>query len=609
MSVQPNSEELPTIFEGKVKLAAYIEQLRHGGSYFPLFVRRLHETQDVRTVILGNAWLVSSKVKAELEGSKKRFDSGDYFHRGFHPALWESGWPKRKFWYAPIYGGEQEPLVLGWSADEKTVDASLSQEFERFYNLSMVVDHTTRWDSLEEGIDGVVIRELRDNEGFVVAHLDFVRDYQDVRRKWLLLAYYGQWLRLPYQSRGNQKLLRKEIHKKNSRRELYFGRLDQDGPDFAHLQMWGYILLAPPAKPQFTRKWAGPPSVTKLTKGIYLHTSDGDARPADVKSKRDQSKFFMSTVAFHQEVLRKYQEQPGSQASVRHLKTLDLKTRDLHIFHDFYLLGTDYIWTLMENFVTSVPQKEWPHWQSHNIPYPPNEILRDMDKQETLFDFVGRMSALTSEISSFARRLTAWKTEPIFEDRGPNQKDKNILTMALARNTSAAEFLLRAQALNSFVLERLSAHRLRALLSHLGYDSKELKQLQSLKLFTTFAAIIAITSRALTWAREPIEATKYAVARMVEWKLPNEQRPPEYEEDFLIVDRTLARLEAIFAIYDLRLLSAHNITPEVQDAIRKVMNEHLSIEVNTSDYRDLTIRLYKELIRCLEFVSELPDGE
>lgn len=606
MISQLDAKALLAVFESKVKLAACIEELRHGGNYFPLFLRRQREGQDFRTLIWGNAWLVSARVKTRLEKSERNFQSAEYFQRGFHPALWESGWPKRTYAYEPIYGGEEEPLVLGWSADKKTIDASLSQEFERFYELTMTsCAHTTRWDSLEEGFDNVVIRELHDNEGFVVAHLDFLRDYQDVRRMWLLLAYYGEWLRLPFESRRGSRVLETEVHETSSKRESYYGSLDESGADFSHLRMWGYLLLAPPSKAQFSRKRATPRSLIQLTKGIQLHTSNGDAKPAQVKANRDQSKFFMSTVVFDQEVLRKYQEQPNAEASVGHIGSLSLRTRDLHILHDFYLLGTEYLWTFMENFVTTIPQKDWPHWQSYNVPYIGHEKMNALSKQDTLFDFVSRLAGLTSQLNELAAAFDH-QAEPLFAMTNGGSKDLAVLRCALPRKTSPGEFLRRVQSLNSVVLEKLSAHRFRTFLRGIGYNYSQLDKLYSLKLLTTFAAIAAITARARPWSATFREARGYAVVRMLEWNEPDNRRS-EHLEDYKIIEATFEKLEPIFAIHDLRLLSAHNVSSEVENQIESVLENRLKIRLNTEDYRGHTLQMYQALIESLKSILELAD--
>lgn len=570
------------------------------------FLRRQQESQDFRTLIWGNAWLVSARVKRRLEKSERSFQSADYFQQGFHPALWESWRPKRTYRYEPIYGGEEEPLVLGWSADKQTIDASLSQEFERFYRLTMTSRaHTTRWDSLEEGFDDVVIQELHDNEGSVVAHLDFLQDYQDVRRMWLLLAYYGEWLRLPFESRRGSRVLEREVHETSAKRESYYGSLDEGGADFNHLRMWGYLLLAPPSKAQFSRKGATPRSLFELAKGIQLHTSGGKAKPAKVKLNRGQSKFFMSSVVFDQEVLRKYQEQPEAEASIGHIRSLTLRTRDLHILHDFYLLGTEYLWTLMDNFVTAIPLKEWAHWQSYNVPYIGHEKMNALSKQDTLFDFVKTLTVLGSQINELGSRFDL-QAEPLFALGNLSMKDRAVLTCALPRKTSPGEFLQRVQALNSFVLETLSTHRLRAFLRGIGYNSSQLDKLYSLKLLTTFAAIAAVTSRASLWTATFQEARDYAVARMLEWNEP-ENRPSEYLEDYKIIEATFEKLEPIFAIYDLRQLSAHNVGSEVEDQIESVLENRLKSRLNREDYRGHTLQMYRALIESLRSILELDD--
>jgi hypothetical protein len=607
MKSQLDAVALPAVFESKVKLAAFIEELRHGGSYFPLFLRRQQESQDFRTLIWGNAWLVSARVKIRLEKSERRFQSADYFQRGFHPALWKSGGPKPTYGYEPIYGGEEEPLVLGWSVDKKTIDASLSQEFERFYKLTMTSGaHTTRWDSLEEGFDNVVMRELYDKEGFVVAHLDFLRDYQDVRRMWVLLSYFGEWIRLPIEWHGDKRVLQKEVREKNAKRESYFGSLDEKGDNFTHLRMWGYVLLAPPTKPQFSKKWATPRSLVELTKGIQLHTSNGKAKPAEAKVNRSQSKFFMSIVVFDQEVLSKYQQQPAAEASIGHLSSLTLRTRDLHILHDFYLLGTEYLWTFMDNFVTAIPLKEWAHWQSYNVPHIGHEKVNALSKQDTLFDFVKTLTFLGSQINELGSRFDL-QAEPLFALGNLSMKDRAVLTCALPRKTSPGEFLRRVQALNSFVLETLSTHRLRTFLRGIGYDSPELDKLYSLKLLTTFAAVAAVMSRAMQWTTTFQEARDYAVARMLEWNVHSENRPREYLEDYKIIEATFEKLEPIFGIHDLRQLSAHNVSSEVEDQIESVLETHLKTRLNREDYRGHTLQMYRALIESLRSILELDD--
>ncbi len=607
MKSQLDREALPAVFESKVKLAACIEELRHGGSYFPLFLRRQQESQDFRTLIWGNAWLVSARVKRRLEKSERSFQSADYFQRGFHPALWKSGGPKPTYGYEPIYGGEEEPLVLGWLADKQTIDASLSQEFERFYRLTMTTcAHTTQWDSLEEGFDNVVIRELHDKEGYVVAHLDFLQDYQDVRRMWLLLAYYGEWLRLPFESRRDSRILEKEVHETSAKRESYYGSLDESGADFSHLRMWGYLLLAPPSKAQFSRKWATPRSLFELTKGIQLHTSGGKAKPAKVKLNRGQSKFFMSSVVFDQEVLRKYQEQPEAEASIGHIRSLTLRTRDLHILHDFYLLGTEYLWTLMDNFVTAIPLKEWAHWQSYNVPYIGHEKMNALSKQDTLFDLVGRLTVLASQLNELGSVFNN-QAEPLFATTDTGTKDFAVLTCSLPRKTSLGEFLRRVQALNSFVLERLSTHRLRTFLQGIGYNYLQLDTLYSLKLLTTFAAIVAVTSRARLWTATFQEARDYAVARMLEWNVNSESRPTEYLEDYKIIETAFENLEPNFAIHDLRQLSAHNISSDIEGQIESVLENRLKSRLNREDYRGHTLQMYRALIESLRSILELDD--
>lgn len=168
-----------------------IKSCSPGGEYTPLFLKSEKNEPDGARLLWVNAWLASDAHVAEIEASSDHLQ-GRYIQQGFHPGY---GTNREGSFYEPIYGGPLEPLALGWSADDRQIDPQLSQEFERCYKLTRAEeDRKTVWNSWQEALDEVaVLEKQRHGTLTLIARTDFIRDFQFLRKRWLLIGVYGEW--------------------------------------------------------------------------------------------------------------------------------------------------------------------------------------------------------------------------------------------------------------------------------------------------------------------------------------------------------------------------------------------------------------------------------
>jgi len=580
-----------------LKVREFVNELTRGGEYVPLFAHRAMHSNDSEITHWLNAWLLTTEKQEELEASEQDFDVYGYIQQGFHPGLILYGGSSEKFSYEPIYCQPTEPLVLGWSADKKALRPTISQEFERFYQLSSEVDAKGRyWNCWQHAIDHVLIEQEADGIHYIIARKDYIIDYLDIRRRWLMLAYYAEWHRRPLGFRPDTAVYRGSKRRRGRFRESCYLKSDEDGSGYQMVELKGYELTPPPKRSQFSRKLgATPKSIEEEARKIEFMTSNGRVKPSQVYDLRYQSGNFMSLVMFDQEVLRKYQDEPGAEMDVDRMGILKMTAKHIHFSGpDVFALGTEYVSAFLGYFVVSVPMIEWSHWKAHNVPFVGTSKLRGLYKEPTLFGLVRGLERLIDDVNSTVQAITGLDWGSPFAELHPDVKDRLNLVKALPAKPAANELVLRAQALNAHFLERLAKHNLSKILHALGVPkTTELEELGSLKLFTSLVGICYLATTNAEWADNPSQALLSAVKQFLN------------ERDGAELLYCYGKLDALFGIYELRQLSAHLAEADIADDAQEILRQHMSYTPQTGKWRDAIVKTYDSLYQALAFARDL----
>ena len=383
--------------------AEILNSYSRGGEYTLLFLKSEEDDADGIRSLWVNAWLASDEHVAEIEDSSAHLQ-GRYFREGFHPSY---GTSTEGSYYEPIYGGPREPLALGWSADDKRIDPELSQEFERCYKLTRVEQNQkTIWNSWQEAIDDVAIREKgRNGTLTLIARTDFVRDFQFLRKRWLLIGVYGEWGK---RTASEPHMYAVQHVAKEHKLDL-FGVPEDSGYEYVEAQ--GYFLVPIPLQEQFSTGFGlGVPAGLKASaEKIEFQTSEGRLKPWDIREGKRRGAQFGAIAMFDQEVLRRYQSEPGAEVSLDNIGQSQISSRKVHLWRLAMLLGTEYVSVWVGYFVEGVPPAEWSHWQSFNIPFIGSTRHRELFGTKTLADWLELIDRAKALDGLIVERIAATK--------------------------------------------------------------------------------------------------------------------------------------------------------------------------------------------------------
>jgi hypothetical protein len=585
-----HSKKLIEFAHSNMDFAKIIENYSRGGEYTPLFLRTEDIDADGPRLVWLNAWLASEDHVDEIEASSVHLQ-GRYFQHGFHPGY---GTNQDGSFYEPIYGGSLEPLALGWSADSKRIDPELSQEFERCYNLTRIEENQrTVWESWKEALDDVVVLEKRGHTKLVLAaRTDFVRDFQYLRKRWLLIGVYGEW--------GNRMAGEPQvwaIHHEAKKSKLYLFGIPNDS-GYKYVEAQGYFLFPVPLEEGFSSGWGlGLPAGLKvIAEKIEFQTSAGRVKPWEVREGNRFDGRASATAAFDQEVLRRYQSEPGADVSLGNIGQLEVTSKKVHLRRIAMLLGTEYVSVWLGDFVEGVPPSEWAHWQSFNIPFIGFDRQKELFEAKNLFRMVARLIRQTRLIN----KNWLWVTE---DDRIPfnlehnTEKDYAALTKALPRRPDAHELTDRAKALDGLIIECIRPTPLKAFLKRTGFATKDVEELGSIKLLSTFMMVARIAETVEEWHDSIEAALSYAHKKVASWqKRTLQDLAPE---ELKIIELTAQEFEIMFMLNDLRLLAAHPIATQLDGGVARAYKDHSRETINPDQYRNGILWLYDTLSDCL----------
>jgi hypothetical protein len=586
-----DAKKLIEFVVANLDFAKIMENYSRGGEYTLLFLRTEDPELDGLRLVWMNAWLASDEHIAEIESSSAHLQ-GRYFQHGFHPGYGTN--PQGSF-YEPIYGGSAEPLILGWSADGKEIDPELSQEFERCYNLTRTDENQkTVWDSWKEALDEVVVLEKHGSTNFVVtARTDFVRDFQHLRKRWLLVGVYGEW--------GNRMAGEPRtwaVHHEAQKCKLHlFGIRDDSG--YKYVEAQGYFLFPVPLEEGFSAGWGlGVPSGLKaIAEKIEFQTSVGRVKPWEVREGNRFDGHASATAAFDQEVLRRYQTEPGADVSLGNIGQLEITSKKVHLRRIAMLLGTEYVSAWVGDFVEGVPPSEWPHWQSFNIPFIGFESQKQLYEAKNLFRMVFGLIRQTRLINRRWLRITQDGRIP-FNLEHNTEKDYKALTKALPRGPDAHELIDRAKALDGLIIERVGSTPLKAFLKLTGFATQEIEELGSIKLLSTFMMVVRIAEAAEEWHDSIKAALSYAHKKVASWQ--KGQSRDLASDELKLIELVARDFEIMFLLNDLRLLAAHPIATQLDRGVARAFRDHSREPIDLHQYRNLILCLYNDLADCLE---------
>jgi hypothetical protein len=570
-----------------------IKRYSRGGEYSLLFLKSEETIAGAPSLVWINAWLVSDDHVAKIEASSQHLQ-GRYFQHGFHPGY---GTDTQGSFYEPIYGGDAEPLILGWSADSKQIDPELSQEFERCYKLDRTEENRrTVWNSWQEALDEVAILETNAAKTFIfTVRTDFVEDFQHLRKRWLLIGVYGE--------RGKPIAGEPHIyavHHEPKKQKLYLFGIPE-GSGYKYVEVQGYLLFPVPSQEGFSAGLGlGVPAGLRATaERIEFQTSEGRVKPWDVREgERPDGRY--ATAIFDQEVLRRYQGEPGADVSLGNVGQLEITSKKVHLRRIAMLLGTEYVSVWLADFVEGVPPSEWAHWQSHNVPFIGYEKQNELFEAKNLFRMTGHLIRQTRLINNRWSWLLAHEGIP-FNLRHNTEKDYQALTKALPRHADSHELIDRAKALDGLIIERIAATPIRAFLKKVGFAAADIEALGSIKLFSTFMMVVRVGEAAEEWQDNHHAALSYAQKKVAVWQrgAPEELAP----EESTIIEGTAADLEVMFLVHDVRVLAAHPTASELESEITRVFKKHSGKEIERNQFRDTILRLYDSLADSLEECS------
>jgi hypothetical protein len=538
-------ERLVAFARANLDFNEIIKAHSRGGEFTLLFLRSgAREGSDIQLVWI-NAWLATDKHVEEIERSADHLQ-GRYIQRGFHPGYGSEG---DTLFYEPIYGGAAEPLVLGWSADGRHIDPELSQELVRCYKLTRAGDqHRVIWNSWQEAIDDVVVMDRNSHDSSTIAiRTDFLEDFQFLRKRWLLIGVYGEWGR---RTTGGPHIWAVDHEAKKHKLHLF---AVGEGSGYKYLEVQGYFLYPIPAVGGFSSELGlGVPARLKATvENIEFLTSEGRLKAWEVYKGNRHGAQASATVVFDQEVIRRYQSEPGADVSLDNIGQLQITSKKIHLYRLTMLLGTEYVSLWLGDFVVGVPPSEWAHWQSFNVPFIGLEKQKELFAAKNLFRTSSQLIRLTRFTNIRWRRAAGDDGIP-FNPHHHTQKDYSSLTKALPRQADAQELIDRAKALDGLIVERIAANGIKTFLKNSGYPAKALGTLASIKLLSTFIIIVRLAEAAEGWHGDSDDSLTYAREKVVAWQEGNLE--DLNAEEMEIVNETVPMFEILFLVHGLRLL-------------------------------------------------------
>jgi hypothetical protein len=426
----------------------------------------------------------------------------------------------------------------------------------------------------------------------MVAREDFIRDFQSLRERWLLIGFYAEFGDRLNMSGQNEWALK---HLKENQKVHYFARAGSS--DYHYVELQGYNLMPPPKDLQFSVTVGRvPEGVRRTAEKIEFQTSDGRVRPWEVKERRHQSEHFSAFAVFDQAVLNRYQDDPEAEITTDHLRSLMIRSSKVSLSGIAFLLGTEYVSVWLGDFIVGIPPSEWAHWQAFNVPFVGKQKHRELAQAPSLFDFVQALETLPIRINKHCGALTSAPEVP-FKSQHNLAKDKKALGRALSGNPDAIELVNRAKSLDGLVTERISETEIRIFLNRHGYSNiKRLEGLRSLKLFTSFIAVCRIASMASSWHKAPEEALQYAVGRVEQWA--ENQASTLLKDETEAIDAVMSEGEILFLINDLRQTSAHAMSEDLAEAVNDRFAKH-GRNFNQNQCRAAILQLYQGLIDYL----------
>jgi hypothetical protein len=177
-------------------------------------------------------------------------------------------------------------------------------------------------------------------------------------------------------------------------------------------------------------------------------------------------------------------------------------------------------------------------------------------------------------------------------------KDYRVLTKALPRKADGYELIERARALEGLIAEGVSLTHVRGFLKKVGFGSKMLEELGTIKLFSTFMMVVRLTEAAGGWHDDADAALSYARKKVVHWQ--NKRMDQLTAEETKLIEQTVKQFEVMFLIHSLRVVAAHPTAPELQAKITSVYKKFVGLAPNPTHYRDAILDLYGALSDCLE---------
>jgi hypothetical protein len=573
-----------------LNFAKILEANSRGGEFTLLFMKSAERSVDIPFVWI-NAWIATEEHIQEIERSSEHLQ-GRYIQRGFHPGYGIGG---NKRFYEPIYGGPVEPLALGWSADSKRVEPEISQELERCYKLTRTSDtHRIVWNSWQESMDGVAILEKNAQDSFALTiRDDFLRDFQFLRNRWLLIGVYGEWGKRT----ADEPHIWAVDHKAFNHKLYLFGV--SDGSSFKYVEAQGYILAPIPKEEGFSATFglAIPAGLRATVENIEFQTSAGRIRPWEVREGNRHDGKASATAVFDQEVIRRYQSEPGAQVSLDGFGQLQITSRKVRLYRLAMLLGTEYMCIWLSDFVEGVPPSEWPHWYSHNVPFIGFEKRNELFEADNLFRMTDRLNRAPTLVNNRWLSLTSGFHIP-FNANHHTEKDSGSLMKALPRQADAHELIDRAKALDGLLVERIATDQIKTFLRNAAYPAKRLKDIGSIKLFSTLMMVLRIAEATSGWMDNIESSLSYAVEKVSRWQDGMSQDLTADESK--VIENLVEKFQVVFLIHGLRRVASHPITPQLTEMISLLFKKYIGSGLESDLYRGAILDLYHSSLKCLQ---------
>jgi len=261
------------------------------------------------------------------------------------------------------------------------------------------------------------------------------------------------------------------------------------------------------------------------------------------------------------------------------------------------LLGIDYVSLWLGDFVVGVPPSEWAYWHSFNVPFVGFDKQNELFAHKNLFRLTTNLSRQVTSVNARWSGLSGTHSLP-FRQSHNTEKDYRTLTRALPRKADAHELIDRAKAFHGLVVERIAESPIKAFLKNAGYASKTLEGLGSIKLFSTFMMVVRLADVAIVWQDDITASLKYAQGKVEAWQSGNVRALDE--EESKTIHQVTETLEILFLVHDLRLMSAHATSSQLEKEIGEAFKKRSQNPPPLDNYRSAVSNLYDSLAKCLE---------